>query len=553
MPRLAVPLAAGLAVLAAAPAAAAPREIQIAYIQRLDWTSDYPQCLECFVAHSAVPGDWTVTHEAIDLALLVSGEQDISEFELGVITGHLNYTFLEEERTILEDFVTNGGILWFDDCGNVEVDNLPFGLEINFGGAELGAWGTCYGDLFVFPDPSHPLLTNVCAITPPIMRTDPGLNDARWFTPFYEIDPRYSVVATGTSVGTYTFTGPAIIAARMGRGAIVATAMDVTCAMECVSYGNPERPLSDYYLVINMIAWYDSDGDGIFDHDEGEYVDPEPDSDGDTVPDARELDSDGDTITDAAEAGDDSLDTPPVDTDGDTLPDFRDTDSDGDTITDRNEQTADADGDGFPDPDADGDGIPNRLDPDSDGDTMPDATEGEDDVDGDGIADFVDADDTDGPLGDSDGDTVPNGTDDCPDVPDPGQTDSDGDTVGDACDDTPYPPDGGDGGGDGAGPDADADAPVEAGPDDASAGCDPGACMAQCRADGHDGGTCVAGACRCSGGPDGGGDASADAHPPGIGTGGAGCGCSATGARAPAVGLLLALAAAGRATRRRRR
>ena len=131
--------------------------------------------MECFVAHSAVPADWTVTHEAVDLGLLAAGEQSISDFDLGIVTGHLYYELLPDERTVLEEFVDNGGVLWFDDCGSVEVDNLPFGLEINFGGGEYGAWGICYGDNFTIPDPTHPLVRSVYPITASMMRTDGSL------------------------------------------------------------------------------------------------------------------------------------------------------------------------------------------------------------------------------------------------------------------------------------------------------------------------------------------------------------------------------------------
>ncbi len=525
-----LPIAMG-AVLLPGPVEAYPRDIRIAYLQRLDWHSDYPECMNCFVAHPAVPSDWTIRHEAVDLDRLVSGEQSIANFDLAVMTGHVYYRLTDPERTIIEAFVDAGGIMWFDDCGHVEIDNLPFGMEINFGGGELGAWGVCYGDHFTIHDPNHPLVRNARRITSAMMRNDAGLYQAQWFTPFVEHDPRYTVVVSGASVGgVHRASGPAIIAARAGRGAIVATAIDVTCALECFSYRNPQIPLSDYYLVINMLAWHDADRDGILDGDEGAFDTPEADTDGDTVVDALDPDADGDTIYDLWEVDDDNPDTPPPDSDGDTIPDFRDTDSDNDTIPDRVEGIGDADGDT----------IPNRLDLDSDSDGIPDAIEGTGDVDGDTVPNFLDADDSDGPTGDRDGDGVPNASDNCPGVPNPGQADSDGDGIGDDCDGTPYPPDAGgadgDAGGDPGTPDT-----TDAGP-----ACDPVMCVASCWATGHETGRCESDTCICIGTS---GDAAGNdtGGLPGAGGAGAGCGCVIAGGAAPPgrpVRLPIALVAA---------
>ncbi|HPR63144.1 MAG TPA: hypothetical protein PK014_02890 [Thermoanaerobaculia bacterium] len=165
----------------------------------------------------------------------------------------------------------------------------------------------------------------------------------------------------------------------------------------------------------------DSDGDGIYDSDEGAG-----DTDGDGIPDYLDLDSDNDGIPDSVEGGDGNPDTPPVDTDGDGIPDFRDPDSDDDGISDGQE--------GLGDPD--GDGIPNYLDLDSDGDTISDEDESFGDFDGDGVPNYLDLDcDNDGipdadEAGDSDLGTKPVDTDGdgSPDFQD---LDADGDGVED--------------------------------------------------------------------------------------------------------------------------
>lgn len=358
----------------------------------MDWDSDYPQAAECLVAHPDKPADWNITHKNVWLSDVVSGNDSLDKFTLVVTTGHGNLTFTDAERVALEQFVSGGGILWFDDCGGVQIDNFPFGLEIDFA-AEVGlpAWGLCYGDNFTVKEPNHPLVNNLFVIPASAMRSDPGLATAQWFTPMGVWDPAYHVVVEGKDVSTYGFSGPALIANRHGKGKIVATAMDVTCALECVSYGLSGIPKSDYDFIFNMLAWQDSDGDNIYDRDEGAFT--SVDTDTDAKPDYLDSDTDGDSITDLDEAGDVDVDTPPIDTDKDGTPDFRDTDSDGDGIDDKTEHLVDSNLDGFPNPDVDGDGKPNQIDDDTDGDGKPDSVEGTGDDDGDTIPNFADADD----------------------------------------------------------------------------------------------------------------------------------------------------------------
>jgi hypothetical protein len=172
-----------------------------------------------------------------------------------------------------------------------------------------------------------------------------------------------------------------------------------------------------------------------YDPNGGGTSQPVNDTDGDGIPDFRDLDSDGDGVTDIVETGgtdkdgdgqsDSSKDTdkdgipdqfdrsnggtpPPTrDTDRDGVPDFRDQDSDGDGISDGIESRddykapkgSDSDDDGIDDAydpditgprtapiDTDGDGRPDYRDTDSDGDGTNDFNEGFD-RDGDGDAD----------------------------------------------------------------------------------------------------------------------------------------------------------------------
>ncbi len=434
MRTLAVTIVAALLIVPM-PVRAEPRDLTIGWLMMLDWDSDYPEAPECLVTHPHKPADWLITYEEVWLSDIVAGAESLAAFDLVITTGHEGHTFDANERQILEDYIDAGGKLWIDDCGGIVLDNLPFGLEVDFPG-ESGlygsGWATAYGDYLTLPDPTHILVNNRFQFTASDIRTDAGLNDSQWWLPPTDWDPAYTVVIDATDV-TGTYAGPWALAYRTGRGKILVTHADVTCAMECVGYGNPGIPVTDYYLIFNLLVWEDSDLDGIWDRDENAWS--ELDTDGDSIPDYLDWDADGDGIADSYEAGDEDPDTPPVDSDHDGIPDYRDLDSDADQIPDEVEYTVDGDGDGISDMDVDGDGTPNHLDDDTDGDGHSDLDEGEEDMDGDGIPDFADADDFDGPLGDNDDDGVPNGEDNCPDTFNPGQADQDGDGIGDACDD----------------------------------------------------------------------------------------------------------------------
>ncbi len=233
----------------------------------------------------------------------------------------------------------------------------------------------------------------------------------------------------------------------------------------------------------------DADGDGIQDPVDkapntfGDADEPvPPDTDGDTVPDFRDLDSDNDGVNDVVEGGYDDLDTDndglidgpdsdgdgindPVDgdngtfgdandptppnSDNDPVPDYRDLDSDNDNINDIEEAgIPDPNGNGLVDgPDMDGDGIKDAVDgdpatfgdandplePDSDNNGTPDrqqpdfpASGGDPALDGDN--DGVIDDPTDGD-GDGIPDVVDGGPGDFGDLPD-----NDGDGIPDDID-----------------------------------------------------------------------------------------------------------------------
>jgi len=156
--------------------------------------------------------------------------------------------------------------------------------------------------------------------------------------------------------------------------------------------GRPQDGSVDMGAYELLAADTDTDGDGIFDPDEGPA-----DSDGDGRPNYDDDDSDSDGITDAEEADADDNDVVDIyeggdgDSDDDGTPDYLDDDSDDDGISDSDEGVAgylvpdpdnDRDHDGLSDDleggdeiDSDSDGIPNYLDPDSDNDGVRDGRE----------------------------------------------------------------------------------------------------------------------------------------------------------------------------------
>ncbi|MDX1763046.1 MAG: S8 family serine peptidase [bacterium] len=159
------------------------------------------------------------------------------------------------------------------------------------------------------------------------------------------------------------------------------------------------------YLIGTLPDAFDSDGDGLHDGFETFYgLDPNFQGDANS-----DLDKDGLSNLTEFGAGTSIL---LADSDGDGIDDFIEFGSRDKAI------------------DTDGDGTVDGLDWDSDNDGKSDQQEGLGDDDEDGVANYVDADDSDGPLGDQDGDGLFN-SQEVTFMLNPNLADSDGDGIND--------------------------------------------------------------------------------------------------------------------------
>ncbi len=173
----------------------------------------------------------------------------------------------------------------------------------------------------------------------------------------------------------------------------------------------------------------DADGDGIQDSADGNdavFGDANNpavrDTDGDSVPDFRDLDSDNDGINDITESGHPGL----IDANNDGVVDGPDTDADGIQDSADGNDSVFGDANQLTPRDTDGDGVPDHRDLDSDNDGIGDLVEsghpGLIDADNDGVVDGPDA-DGDGIQDSADGNDAVFGD---ANTPAPKDTDSDG-------------------------------------------------------------------------------------------------------------------------------
>ena len=127
MRRITSIIALAVALLLAPQSASETREFHVGWLMMLDYDSDYPEAMDCLVAHPDKPAGWTITHEAVFLEDVVAGQgEGLDQYDMVVTTGHEGHTFTADERVVLEDFIDHGGIFWLDDCAGLDIDNFPW-------------------------------------------------------------------------------------------------------------------------------------------------------------------------------------------------------------------------------------------------------------------------------------------------------------------------------------------------------------------------------------------------------------------------------------------
>jgi len=180
--------------------------------------------------HNNVEGNYWLTNlAALNLAELL-------EYDLVLITNHQPTPFTDAEKEHIQQWVSEGGIIWIDDCGNMAPQN--FFLQFEFQSYD-GYWGSKTTDL-----PSHGFFNNVYQLSPEEIANlgHPGYsshvinhNPAEWtevlYLPFE--DQRLTD----------------ILVRRYGPGGVVVSADDYGCAVN--DYGEPE----DFKLAYNILDW----------------------------------------------------------------------------------------------------------------------------------------------------------------------------------------------------------------------------------------------------------------------------------------------------------
>jgi len=209
------------------------------------YETDYPEMMENLLKHPDLPAGWEITYER-----LLTLDRLNETFDVLIIWGHDPYQFSNAEKETLENWIEAGGLIWMDDCAGLELNNMPFGMEIDF--AHWAYWGVCYGEYYDIRLPDHPLMNIIYTITEADIRTD--VEKQVWFTPFYDWDPKYQILLWGHDL-KFGYEGPAILVAEYGQGRIVATTIDITCGLEAVKYGTWPRPIFDFRFTYNLLAW----------------------------------------------------------------------------------------------------------------------------------------------------------------------------------------------------------------------------------------------------------------------------------------------------------
>jgi len=180
--------------------------------------------------HNNISGNYWKTNLA-SLSL-----PELLDYQLVMITNHQATPFTAEENAKIRGWVAAGGIIWLDDCGNMDPQNffLPFSFVSYDGQSNSGSKRALV--------PSHPFFNSVYTLT--------GSEIAHLGHPDYSSHVINFTPGDWTVLldnGTASL--PDMIVRRAGLGWVIVSSDDFGCAIN--DYGNPE----DIRFAYNILDW----------------------------------------------------------------------------------------------------------------------------------------------------------------------------------------------------------------------------------------------------------------------------------------------------------
>lgn len=241
--------------LVAMPVLAGPRIIKAAVgtVASAGYEIPDPYVFDNLNSSGYKPADWTFTNPhanagyafATNMSALSTAQ--LLDYDLIMLTNHTLTSFTEADKTSLQTWISAGGTLWIDDCGNMNVQNffVPFNYD-SYDYDHLPA--PTDGGKFT-PYPSFSFFNSVYTLTaqeiaflgsPGFSSNVIGYNPADWSVLLY-------------NRGYDGVNRPDMLLKGFGDGRIIVTADDYSCTY------NELYKAEDYKLAYNIMAWAQSE------------------------------------------------------------------------------------------------------------------------------------------------------------------------------------------------------------------------------------------------------------------------------------------------------